>query len=298
MSDVPSRGEFDSPMPTGPAHGTSRFVVRRLLISAICLAGVAGVGYWIANWEWPAGPASGTAFRGPAESLGVPPRFKIGTLNIHGGYGLDGKLDLVRTASCLDDLDFVGLNEVRGGTSSDGRSQAEQLGEILKQSWLFAPTETGWLGPHFGQGALSRHVVTSWRVVPFPRVNGNGYRNYVEIRLPFRDHASSLTILFTHLDRKSDRQDQLRTIIGKFLEVPGPVVLMGDLNAKRTEPQLQELAKQPGVTECFGKFAKEPLVSKRIDWIFVRGLKCRDAGLEATEASDHPWGWADLELEK
>jgi endonuclease/exonuclease/phosphatase family metal-dependent hydrolase len=275
----------------------------RYLLFGTALAVLAGAAYWVANWRWPAGSQSGTEFRGSAPAISaLPRRFRVATFNIHSGYGLDGRFDLERTADCLKTADFIGLNEVGRGTKQDPRNQAERLGELLHVNWLFAPTELGWSGAQFGQAALTRVVVSHWQVVPFPRADGNGYRNYVECQIPLGskildpDRPASLTILFTHLDRKSDRQAQLQTLIRRFLELPPPVILMGDLNSKRTEPQLKDLIQQPGVTECFGKFAKEPLVSKRIDWIFTRGLKCLDANLEANQASDHPWGWADLEL--
>ncbi|MDB5389393.1 MAG: Endonuclease/exonuclease/phosphatase [Planctomycetaceae bacterium] len=306
MSEDNTLAEISGSPQSNPVPGPRTSAFRRYLVVTFVLTALfLGVAGWMSYQEWPTGPASGTTFHGSAPvTAGLPKRFKIATFNIHGGYGLDGRLDLKRTAECLQGMDFIGLNEVRGVTAFNSRGQAEQLGELLEMRWLFAPTETGWTGPRFGQGALSRASIESWRVVPFPRVNGNGYRNYLECQIPFESaqptsgRGKSLTILVTHLDRKSDRQDQLRSLIQHFLELPPPVLLMGDLNAKRTEPQLQELAKQAGVTECFGQFAQEPLVFKRIDWIFVRGLKCLDANLEANDASDHPWGWAELELDK
>ncbi len=255
----------------------------------------------LANWEWSAGAAAGTELPGqipPREQL--PKRFRVATFNVHGGYGLDGRLDIPRTAAALrPDIDFFGLNEVRGGSWTDFRSQVEQLGALRQMNWLFAPTETTWSGPHFGQGILSRLPVSSWRRVPFSRVDGNGYRNYVEIQIPLSAGDSvvtRLTIFVTHLDRKSDRQDQLRVLIQRFLEVPPPAILMGDLNSKRTEPQLIRLANESGVIDCFGKFASGDLARRRIDWIFARGLHCLTSNLELTDASDHPWGWAELEL--
>ena len=295
--DDPSASSTTAPV---PSLDSNRQQSRRWWFGMLLAVSLLGLGYWVAYWEWPVGPAEGQAFEGTAlTSRGLPRRFRVGTFNIHGGYGLDERLDLERTAECLEGLDFVGLNEVRGLASATSQNQAEQLGELLNAQWLFAPTESGWSGPNFGQGAISRFPVTRWQIVPFPRVIGNGYRNFLECQIPFDPQIAgerSLTVLVTHLDRKADRQDQLRVIIRRFLELPPPVIFMGDLNAKRTEPQLIELAKQPGVTDCFGTFAKEPLVLRRIDWIFVRVLKCVDANLEATEASDHPYGWAELEL--
>lgn len=292
-----------SPIP--PAAGRAKSPAFRYLKAALIVLILASVGYWIADWKWPAGPRNGTTFSGSVEAAsGLPHRFKVATFNIHGGSGSDGRMDLKRTAECLRDVDLAGMNEVHAAHFGDAHNQAEQLGQLLEMGWLFAPTEVGWTGPQFGQGVVCRSAVKEWRVEPYPRVVGNGYRNFVECHVPFGPDATgaetkkSLVVLVTHLDRKSDRQDQLRTIIQRFLNSTTPVIVMGDLNSKRTEPQLIDLAKQPGVIDCFGRFAQEPLVSKRIDWIFARGLKCLDANLEATDASDHPWGWAELELDE
>jgi endonuclease/exonuclease/phosphatase family metal-dependent hydrolase len=271
-----------------------------LALAAVLLA---GLGYGIANWEWPAGPAAGSSFAGAINTstqMVLPSRFRVATFNIHGGFGMDGVLDLQRTATALQGADFVGLNEVRGPGWQDSRNQAEQLGTLLGMNWLFAPTETTWSGPHFGQGLLSRWPVSSWKRVPFGRRNGNGYRNYVECEVPIASgkRALRLTILVTHLDRKTDRQDQLQVIIRRFLEVPQPAILMGDLNSKRTEPQLIALAREPGVIDCFGQSFQNDLARKRIDWVFTRGLDCKQSELKSTSASDHPVGWAELELPK
>lgn len=265
----------------------------------MALALLAGLGYDIAHWEWPAGAADGTSLSGnPPLTPVLPARFRVATFNIHGGFGTDGKLDLQRTAAELRDMDFVGMNEVRGPGWQAPRNQAEQLGTILGMGWLFAPTETTWSGPHFGQGVLSRLPVSSWKRVPFDRVHGNGYRNYVECQIPISTNPANrqLTILMTHLDRKTDRQTQLQIIIRRFLEVPEPAILMGDLNSKITESQLIKLSTERGVTDCFGDFIKDELSRKRIDWVFVRGLKCRQSKLASTLASDHPVGWVELEL--
>ncbi len=279
----------------GPPFANRSYLFRLAITAAV----LAGLGYWVANWEWPAGPAAGTGLHNiPPVAEVLPSRFRVATFNIHGGFGMDGKLDLQRTAESLRDFDFVGLNEVRGAGWQDPRNQAEQLGTILGLGWLFAPTETTWSGPHFGQGVLSRLPISSWRRVPFARADGNGYRNYVECQIPIESGNSNtkLTILVTHLDRKTDRQDQLREVIRRFLEVSPPAILMGDLNSKRTEPQLIALASEPEVNDCFSRLFPSDLARKRIDWVFIRGLKCLQSDLNISTASDHPVGWVELEL--
>ena len=267
-----------------------------LVITAVLLL---GLGYEVTHWEWAAGAAEGRSLSGDPPAVGVlPSRFRVATFNIHGGFGVDGVLNLQRTAAAVRGADFVGLNELRGPGWGDPRNQAEQLGSILGLGWLFAPTETTWSGPHFGQGVLSRLPISNWKRVPLDRVNGNGYRNYVECQIPLdaKDPHAYLTILVTHLDRKTDRQDQLRVVIRRFLEIPAPAILMGDLNSKITEPQLIALASEPGVSDCFGQLFQSDLARKRIDWVFIRGLECLQSQLQPTTASDHPIGWVELEL--
>lgn len=272
------------------------------ILAAVFAGCVLAALYTIAEWKLPVAAAQGGPINGQADVIiPVPRRFRVATFNVHGGYGADRRRDLNRTAAALgNNLDFVGMNEVHGGTWTDPRSNAEQLGALLNRNWLFAPIEVTVAGREFGQGMITRLPVSGWRRVPFPRVVGNGYRNYVECQIPLElgNSFKQLTVLVTHLDRKSDRQDQLRVIIKRFLEVPAPAILMGDLNSKRTELQLVRLAKEPGVIDCFGKHATGDLVQRRIDWIFARGLHCLTSNLESTDASDHPWGWAELELPK
>lgn len=273
-----------------------------MILTALGVVALLGLSYDIAHWEWPAGAAEGRELLGAAPTVeALPTRFRVTTFNIHGGFGADGTLNLQRTADALRDADFVGLNEVRGPGWQDSRNQAEQLGTILGLSWLFAPTETTWSGPHFGQGILSRLSISSWKRVPLDRRDGNGFRNYVECQIPIHagdkgDSPRQLTILVTHLDRKSDRQWQLQTVIRRFLEVPPPAILMGDLNSKLTEPQLIKLTHESGVYDCFEPLFPSTLAKKRIDWMFIRGLKCLQSKLTSTAASDHPTGWAELEL--
>ena len=280
-------------------RSTTRSPRTRLILLGLALAGLSGLIYDIAHWEWAAGAAEGNSLPGIAPTAQVlPARFRVATFNIHGGFGTDGVLNLQRTADGLRDADFVGMNEVRGPGWQDPRNQAEQLGTILGLGWLFAPTETTWSGPHFGQGILSRLPISSWKRVPLERHDGNGYRNYVECRIPIdaRHPHRQLTILVTHLDRKTDRQDQLQVVIRRFLEVPPPAILMGDLNSKLTEPQLIRLTDESGVNDCFKPLFPSDLARKRIDWVFIRGLKCLQSRLTSTAASDHPIGWAELEL--
>jgi endonuclease/exonuclease/phosphatase (EEP) superfamily protein YafD len=103
-----------------------------------------------------------------------------------------------------------------------------------------------------------------------------------------------VTVLVTHLDRTTDRAAQLQVVMDDFLGQPGPAVLMGDLNTRSDDPLLTRLRAAPGVIDCLTQRAAA--MPETIDWIFVRGLECRDAGLRDEGASDHPLAWAELSV--
>ncbi|HEY5314859.1 MAG TPA: endonuclease/exonuclease/phosphatase family protein, partial [Pirellulales bacterium] len=220
-------------------------------------------------------------------------RIRLGTYNIHSGRGLDGRLDLARTAANLKRLDFVGLNEVRGRGWLGRPDQAEQLGQLLAADWLFAPTEWRWWHDDFGNGAISRLPVLSWQRIPLPHRTSNGCRNAVLVRA---DAAGQpLNLLVTHVEDTDPRAaaSQLRAVVDLFLALQPPAVLLGDLNAVRGEAQLRRLLDTPGVAD---PLARLPQPDRRIDWIITRGLECTDCGLEPRGASDHPHFWVECKL--
>lgn len=275
---------------------------------------------WMSQWELSSGPAQGEGFRPPkGESPSIPSRwpnersFRVANFNIHQARGQDGITNLDRIAECVSGFDLVGLNEVNGGAFWSLPSQAHQLGDRQQMNWLFAPTEWCWLGEHFGSGALSRMPVQSWQRIPFPKLNGNGHRNYLLIKIPLfkgeettipfenkdgsgEESNEHLTVIVTHLDRRGDRIPQLAEVIELFLELPEPAILMGDLNTTSRDPGIQKLFESPDVVDCITQYA-DSSIRNRIDWIFARGLNCLEAGIESTTASDHPLVWAELRLE-
>lgn len=229
------------------------------------------------------------------QSSGANTRIRLGTFNIHGGKGLDNRRDLQRIAAEIADLDFVGLNEVEGPFGLEEQNQAEELAARLNLSWLFAPAERRWWHYDFGNGALTSLPITAWQRIPLPRAHGKGFRNLVLLRSEFGGRP--LNLLVTHIDRSDDRERsaQLRFVADIFLSLAEPAVLMGDMNSDDQHPELRRLLDTPGVVD--------PLVAihgddfpRHIDWIFLRGLTPRDAGLNEAGPSDHPAVWTEVEL--
>ena len=267
---------------------------RRILWSLVLLPALAGL-VWLASRPQPTGPAEGTRLEGQTTRTADASRdsFRVGTFNIHGCTGADGRRDVDRVADCLKDLDFVALNEVHGPRLWESDDQAALLGRRLGVQWLFAPATRDWHTMDFGNGLLTLLPVESWQRIPLAASNGRGYRNAVLVRL--RQRRQTISVLLTHIARSDDltRQRQLRQTIDRYLALPAPAIFLGDLNSEAAEPEIRRLLAAPGVIDAVGQ-KLGPNAPPRIDWVFVRGLRVLDAGLRDLGASDHPLAWAEV----
>ena len=169
-------------MQSGRSRLPSSLPIFNLQLSfLLALAGLV----WLASRPQPTGPAEGTTLDGQVTRTADPPRdsFRVGTFNIHGCTGADGRRDVDRVADCLKDLDFVALNEVHGPRLWESDNQAALLGRRLGVQWLFAPATRDWHTIDFGNGLLTSLPVESWQRIPLAASNGRGYRNAVLVRL-------------------------------------------------------------------------------------------------------------------
>jgi endonuclease/exonuclease/phosphatase family metal-dependent hydrolase len=268
--------------------------ITALAIAAIVAAGVA----WYASHPQATGPAQGDSIAGPADAVATPSgdSIRVGTFNIHGCVGRDGRRDVQRVAECLRDLDLAALNEVHGPRFPEADDQAAVLGRELGRRWLFAPATRDWLGKEFGNGLVTSLEVESWRRIPLRADNGRGGRNAVLACVRWRQR--SVSILLTHVVRGDavTRGRQLQEVVDMFLALPAPAVLLGDLNSEADEPEIRRLLAAADVVDAVGR-KLGPDAPARIDWVFVRGLRVLDAGLRDGAASDHPLAWAELAVE-
>ena len=178
------------------------------------------------------------------------------------------------------------------------QDQAELLGRRLDMAWLFAPSMRQWYFMESGNGLLSKMPVDSWKRIPLVREVDYSYRNAVQVVLRPNDDPRGrvINVLLTHINRRydSERRAQLSEVISMFLALPEPAIFLGDLNSTAEDPQIRQLISSPGVIDAVGQVLGQK-ASDRIDWIFVRGLQCLDAGIVENDASDHPLVWAELE---
>ncbi len=240
-----------------------------------------------------AAPREGVGLSGSFPVTFLRRTLRVASFNIHAGRNAAGEFDLARTAQTLEGFDVVGLNEVRGYPEWYRADHAEQLGRLLDMSWCFAPSERRYWYDHWGNGLLSKLPVGEWQSVPLANTRGKGYRNYTVAAVEFA--GSTTTVVVTHIDNKNDHEHQLRVVREVFLQQPAPAILMGDLNGAADDPLVRSIADHPEVTDALS-VALGTDWEPSVDWIFVRGLEVRDAGVRDLGASDHKCVWAELAL--
>ena len=251
-----------------------------------CMLGVAVI--LTGGARWPTGHWEG----GPIEPIGhvrAPTRLRLATFNIRSCTGMDNKCDVRRTAELLGGYDLVSLHEVRG-SGPWWKNQASALGQSLGERAIFAPTELWWWHPWFGNGVLSRTRIDHWERRQLPSGYRDAYRNVLFLKVPLG--AGSLNVLMAHLGKNENRLKQFPLVAEMFLKLPPPAVLMGDLNTRPWDPMMTQLLRQPGVEDPVGERIRP---RDRVEFILVRGVNCRDAGLVENRASDHPVIWAEIE---
>jgi len=262
--------------------------------ASLLTIGIMGIAAW-GNDRVAAPPAAGTTISGQASALknkrGI---LRVATFNIHGGRGTDHRRDLSRIAEELQGLDLIAAQEVRGASFTGVPDQAALLAEKLNLSWLYAPAERRWWRDSFGNALLTRLPITHWRRTPLVCTQGKGYRNLVMAEIALDD--ATLHVLLTHLDRSTDRQEQLREVVRIYRELPPPAILMGDLNTDAHDPFWAKLLKEPEMVDVLGNSTPATNGDRRIDWIIARGMEVIDAGVRDKGASDHPCYWAELRL--
>lgn len=279
-------------LPT-PLSRRSRKRAAWLLVAVVFLGGTV---LWSGYHKTCSGPAEGTSFNGPATTQPASrTRLRIGTLNMDGGLGLDGKRDLARTADVIRGFDLIALNEVHGPAFGESHDQAFVLGQLLNMPELFAPVERRWWRDAFGSALLTNCPVRHWQRFPLSTTAANSYRNVLLARVAFADR--SLNVIVTHLDRHDDHESELRAVSELFLTLEPPAILMGDLNSAGSDAGIQRLCADPNILNVSARIpGLDP--QHHNDWIFLRGLRCVDAGVIDKHVSDHAFFWAEVEAGK
>lgn len=265
---------------------------RRIGVALLAVLILGGIGFAFGNRVVSTGDAQGTAFFGIPATQPTSPYLRVGTFNIDGGQGLDGVVDLARTARCMQKLDFIGMNEVHGFIFEQPPNQAEALSPLLHLPGLWVPAEKRWGHDTFGNAVFSDLPIVHWQRVVLPSEPFRAKRNYLLTEALWR--GKPIHFLTTHTDWKSGGVEQFRIVRDLFLSLPTPAILTGDLNTPPSDPLIADLKNRPGVEEAVSQILEQ--IPQRVDWIFIRGLTTVDAGQVDLKASDHPAYWASVKL--
>ncbi|GAB4096649.1 endonuclease/exonuclease/phosphatase family protein [Brachybacterium horti] len=175
---------------------------------------------------------------------------RVATFNIHHGADARGRLDLTRTVAAIaaTGADLVALQEVdvRFGVRSRDQDQASLLGEALGMDVRFGPAMVRGEGDGYGLALLSRAPIGEAVMHVLPGASGprplREPRGVLDARVELPGEGS-VRVLVTHLDHDhwSHRDAQVREILRLVAEDAGPVVLLGDLNADPSAPELAGL---------------------------------------------------------
>lgn len=167
--------------------------------------------------------------------------------NIKHGYGMDGTIDLDRTAKVLRDLkpDFVGLQEVDLGAARSGqRNQVNDLAQGLSMHPAFG-SFMEFQGGRYGMAILSRHPIVNVTRLSLPDGNEPRIALIVEARLP---EGGTVLVVNVHFDWVEDDAYRFRqaNVLAEYLRtVTQPFILLGDFNdesGSRTLALFEDLA--------------------------------------------------------
>jgi endonuclease/exonuclease/phosphatase family metal-dependent hydrolase len=254
--------------------------VGRRAVVAIVLLPLAWGGVGMADDD----PGSGAALR-------------VVSYNIRHGVGMDGKLDLDRTAAVLRRLepDLVALQEVdETCRRSGGVDQAAALGKALGMEHRFGEFMDH-DGGRYGLAVLSRFPIRATRRHELPRGAEPRCALEVEVEVPGLELPVSFTCVHNDWTQEAIRASQMRALV-EALGDRRPTIVAGDYNGEPGDASLgllreagwRILAKDGGPKEA--QTWPADALSQEIDYVAERGLPGYSVShdvIDEAVASDH-----------
>lgn len=240
---------------------------------------------------------------GTPQSGGRP--LRAVSYNIRHGVGLDGRLDLHRTAAVLRELDadLIGLQEVDLDVGRSGRvNQVNELARKLGMHPAFG-SFMDYQGGRYGMAVLSRFPVVHAGSLRLPDGNEPRVALEVEVRLPDGGTVRIVNVHFDWVEDDAFRFEQAAALTARLREAETPFVLLGDFNDRpgsRTLDLFRGLAREATKPRDarFTFPADEPAIE--IDFIWCAPPAAWNIGsvrvVDEAAASDHRPVVADLTL--
>lgn len=248
----------------------------------------------------------------------VPPRtsIKVMSFNIAHGSGMNGILDLEKTAQVIEDsgAEIVGLQEL-DRFFSDRSAYIDQVEFLSKRLGMYAafgasidqePEESGMPRKQYGNAVFSKYPIKYQETHLLTQVidpfGNNEQRSVLETIIEV--NGTYISFYNTHLALKDE---ELKVSLDELLQIAGknqfPKIITGDFNAPPThiymlkmEQDFNDVFLHQGKNEAYtypSPYENEETGEKlkpvtRIDYIFADGhFSIGNAELITTSVSDH-----------
>jgi len=160
-------------------------------------------------------------------------KIRILSYNILHGEGLDGKIDLGRTARVISQLDpdLACLQEIDKGTKrAGGVDQMLELGQKTAMYHAFGKF-MDYAGGEYGMGILSKRPIKEATNHELPP--GTEPRSALAARIDFQEAGQEILLVGIHLyETAQQRLAQAQKLVALFKNEAAPVILAGDFNSE------------------------------------------------------------------
>lgn len=243
-------------------------------------------------------------------------KIRVMSFNIAAGHGdIDEIVRVIRKY----DPDIVALQEVdvHWSERSDFDDQARYLGETLNMHYFFGeiytlePEDEQTSPRQYGLGYLSKKPIIHQQNHLLTRLSTQTPEPELKVLPGFPEivveiEGQQVHLFNTHLDYRRDpvvRLTQVEEMIEIMEDADGPVILMGDLNARPGAEEISALFEMLddawGIKDDPGYTFPADQPDRRIDYILHSGhFIVSDVFVAETEASDHRPVVADIYLSK
>jgi endonuclease/exonuclease/phosphatase family metal-dependent hydrolase len=156
----------------------------------------------------------------------------VATYNIRHGLGMDGQVDLARTAAAIRALgaDVIALQEVdRLAARSGSVDQPRELGARLGLEHAFGAFMP-YQGGEYGMAILSRFPIKRTQAIRLPDGNEPRVALLVELELASGRRVAVVNVHFDWVDDDAYRYQQVAALAAVLDTMSFPVVLLGDFN--------------------------------------------------------------------
>lgn len=274
------------------SHSSSRWLLLSILLLAVLYVAYRVVFVFTVRPARCRCARQDPGFAARSEAVPAPGKLIIASYNIQGSGALVRRDHILQIANVLFSAspDIAGLQEVhRRNWQSRFADQMAELSGLTGFRSAFGRS-FGAMGAGFGNALLTRGRIVSSTVHDLPAAGEP--RSLLQARLQLS--GGEINAFVTHLAawgtlNRVSRGDQIACIIEHLRCSKLPFVLIADLNAGPSAPEMQELLRSGLVSVC-GNLSQPTykMTGQTLDYIFVsHQLECGASNIISEGPSDH-----------